>query len=43
MRRDSGGTGMGLTIVANLLAAHGAEIRLVEAAKGAVFEIGFGG
>lgn len=34
---------MGLTIVANLLAAHGAEIRLVEVATGAAFVIGFGG
>jgi signal transduction histidine kinase len=40
-RRDSGGTGMGLTIVANLLAAHGAEIRLLESPKGAAFEITF--
>jgi two-component system, OmpR family, sensor kinase len=40
-RRDTGGTGMGLTIVANLLAAHGAEIQLAEATTGAVFEITF--
>ena len=40
-RRESGGTGMGLTIAANLLAANGATIRLVEADRGAAFEIGF--
>ena len=40
-RRDAGGTGMGLTIAANLLAAHGAEIRLLSPAKGAGFEIVF--
>jgi two-component system, OmpR family, sensor kinase len=40
-RRDSGGTGMGLTIVANLLAAHGAEIRLLDSQQGAAFEITF--
>jgi two-component system, OmpR family, sensor kinase len=41
-RREAGGTGMGLTIVSNLLAAHGAEVRLLETAKGAGFEIRFG-
>jgi two-component system, OmpR family, sensor kinase len=41
-RRESGGTGMGLTIVANLLAAHGAEIRLLSPEQGAGFEITFG-
>lgn len=41
-RRDQGGTGMGLTIVANLFAAHGAEIRLMETVSGAGFEIFFG-
>ncbi|MGL4238367.1 sensor histidine kinase, partial [Tabrizicola sp.] len=41
-RRESGGTGMGLTIVANLLAARGAEIRLLSPATGAGFEIVFG-
>ena len=40
-RRDSGGTGMGLTIAANLLAAHGCTIRLCETGPGAAFEIGF--
>jgi two-component system OmpR family sensor kinase len=41
-RRETGGTGMGLTIVANLLAAHGAEIRVLRLEKGAGFEIEFG-
>ncbi len=41
-RRESGGTGMGLTIVANLLAAHGAEIVLLAPPQGAGFEIRFG-
>jgi two-component system OmpR family sensor kinase len=41
-RRDAGGTGMGLTIAANLLAAHGATIRLIKAGQGAGFEIAFG-
>jgi two-component system OmpR family sensor kinase len=41
-RRETGGTGMGLTIVANLLAAHGAEIRVLRPNQGAGFEIGFG-
>jgi two-component system OmpR family sensor kinase len=41
-RRETGGTGMGLTIVANLLAAHGAEIRVLRVEQGAGFEIGFG-
>lgn len=40
-RRDIGGTGMGLTIVANLLAAHGATIRLLDSDRGTAFEIGF--
>ncbi|MBL9050161.1 MAG: HAMP domain-containing histidine kinase [Tabrizicola sp.] len=40
-RRDSGGTGMGLTIAANLLAAHGGSIRLVDSPVGAAFEISF--
>jgi len=40
-RRDTGGTGMGLTIAANLLAAHGATIRLIDCERGAAFEIGF--
>lgn len=41
-RRETGGTGMGLTIAANLLAAHGAEIRVLPEKTGAAFEIGFG-
>lgn len=40
-RRDSGGTGMGLTIAASLLAAHGASIRLIDSDGGAAFKIGF--
>jgi signal transduction histidine kinase len=40
-RREAGGTGMGLTIAANLLAAHGADIRLAAAEGGAMFEIDF--
>lgn len=40
-RRDQGGTGMGLTIAANLLAAHGAEIRLLSPDTGAGFEVIF--
>jgi two-component system, OmpR family, sensor kinase len=40
-RRATGGTGMGLTIAANLLAAHGAMIRLIDSERGAAFEIGF--
>jgi len=40
-RRDSGGTGMGLGIVAAMLRAHGGAIRLVDSAKGAVFSLTF--
>ena len=40
-RREAGGTGMGLTIVTNLLTAHGAAIRLLDDNRGAAFEIGF--
>lgn len=40
-RRETGGTGMGLTIVANLLAAHGADIRLLHPAEGTAFLITF--
>ena len=41
-RRDNGGTGMGLTIIDNLLRAHGATITLSPAyAPGAAFEIRF--
>ncbi|HMS96167.1 MAG TPA: HAMP domain-containing sensor histidine kinase [Tabrizicola sp.] len=42
-RRDQGGTGMGLTIATNLLAAHGAEIRLLSPDTGAAFEVLFPG
>ena len=38
-RRDSGGTGMGLGIVAALAKAHQGTVRLAETAKGARFEI----
>ena len=40
--RDQGGTGMGLTIAANLLSAHGAHIVLMPAATGAGFLLTFG-
>jgi two-component system OmpR family sensor kinase len=40
-RRDSGGTGMGLAIVAGLLRAHGGTIRLLPGPGGAAFEIAF--
>ncbi len=40
-RREEGGTGMGLTIAANLLSAHGARISLVPSESGARFEIRF--
>lgn len=39
-RRESGGTGMGLGIVAALVKAHGGTIRLVDSDRGARFEIG---
>ncbi len=39
--REKGGTGMGLTIAANLLSAHGASIELVPSETGARFEIEF--
>lgn len=38
-RRESGGTGLGLGIVAALAKAHGGAVRLAESAKGARFEI----
>lgn len=40
-RRDAGGSGMGLTIVANILQAHGARITLSPSRRGAVFRIDF--
>jgi two-component system, OmpR family, sensor kinase len=42
-RREGGGTGMGLTIVQNLLGAHGATIRHIPSNHGAAFEIAFAG
>lgn len=39
-RRESGGTGMGLSIVAALVKAHEGSIRLVDAERGTAFEIG---
>ncbi len=39
--RELGGTGMGLTIAANLLGAHGARISLVPSETGARFEVDF--
>ncbi len=40
-RRENGGTGMGLYIVARLLKSHGAEIALESVSKGAAFRISF--
>ena len=40
--REPGGTGMGLTIAANLLAAHGAAIALRPGTPGATFALTFG-
>ncbi|MEM1428893.1 MAG: HAMP domain-containing sensor histidine kinase [Pseudomonadota bacterium] len=40
-RRETGGTGMGLAIVRNVLAAHGAFIALRPSTTGAAFEITF--
>jgi signal transduction histidine kinase len=39
-RRETGGTGLGLSIARSLLAASSGRIGLVEAEKGAVFEVG---
>ncbi len=39
--REEGGTGMGLTVAANLLGAHGGRISLVPSQAGARFEIVF--
>lgn len=41
--RDQGGTGMGLTITANLLAAHGAQIALMPSDHGTAFALTFPG
>lgn len=40
-RRDSGGTGIGLTVVRNILQAHRAEIDLLPAPTGTAFRISF--
>ncbi|MEC3861311.1 HAMP domain-containing sensor histidine kinase [Mesobacterium sp. TK19101] len=40
-RRDSGGTGMGLTIVRNILTSHGGEITLRPSTAGTSFELRF--
>ena len=40
--RDQGGTGMGLTIAANLLSAHGGRIALMPSERGAAFALTFG-
>lgn len=40
-RREAGGTGMGLTIVRNILKAHGAQIEVMPATSGACFRISF--
>ena len=40
-RRDSGGTGMGLSIVQTLMLAHGGEITLEDEAPGAAFRLRF--
>lgn len=40
-RRDSGGTGMGLAIVAALLGAHGGDITLMPSESGTVFRLSF--
>lgn len=40
-RRDTGGTGMGLTIVENLLQAHGAAIQPAPTPQGTRFQITF--
>ena len=42
-RRESGGTGMGLSIVDSLLRAHGGSIRLLPTAAGSAFEISIPG
>lgn len=40
-RRETGGTGMGLTVVRNILRAHRADIVLLRGETGASFRIGF--
>jgi signal transduction histidine kinase len=38
-RREEGGTGVGLSIVAALVKAHGGTLRVADAAKGACFAL----
>ena len=40
-RRDTGGTGMGLSIVQAVMASHGGSIRLLPSDQGAAFELQF--
>jgi signal transduction histidine kinase len=40
-RRDTGGTGMGLSIVRAVMASHGGSIRLLPSDKGVAFELQF--
>ncbi|MFC3058513.1 sensor histidine kinase [Paenirhodobacter populi] len=40
-RRQTGGTGMGLTVVRGILKAHHADVALVESAEGAMFRLAF--
>ncbi len=42
-RRDTGGTGMGLAILRNILSTHGGQIMLAATAEGASFHISFRG
>jgi signal transduction histidine kinase len=40
-RRDTGGTGMGLSIVQAVMTSHGGSIRLLPTNKGVTFELQF--
>jgi two-component system sensor histidine kinase CreC len=40
-RRDTGGTGMGLSIVQAVMASHGGSIQLVPSNAGVTFELQF--
>jgi signal transduction histidine kinase len=40
-RRDTGGTGMGLSIVKAVMSSHGGSIRLLPTDRGASFELQF--
>ena len=40
-RRDTGGTGMGLSIVQAVMASHGGSIRLLPSDAGVAFELQF--